>query len=74
MLRKTENEELHNLYFSLNVTRMIKSRSMRWVGYETCMGEMRIVHKILVGKPQEKKPLGKPRHRWGNNNNKIEKV
>jgi hypothetical protein len=44
--------------------RQIKSRKMRWVGHVACMGEERKVHKVLVGKPEEKRPLRRPRHKW----------
>jgi hypothetical protein len=46
---------------------MIKSRRMRWAGYEACMGEERGVYRVLVGKPERKRPLGRPRRRWVNN-------
>jgi hypothetical protein len=56
--RKLHNEELHNLYSSPNIIRMIKSRRMRWAGHVARMGEMRNAYRILVGK----RPLGRPRH------------
>jgi hypothetical protein len=62
--RKLHNEGLHNLNSSPNIIRMIKSKRMRWVGYVAYRGEMRNVYKILVGKPEGKRPLGIPRHRW----------
>jgi hypothetical protein len=65
--RKLHNEELHNLYSSPNIIRMIKSRRMRWVGNEARMGKKRTAYKILVGKPERKKPLRRPRHRWVDN-------
>jgi hypothetical protein len=46
---------------------MIKSRRMRWVGHVARMGEKRIAYRILVGKPESKRPLGRPRHRWADN-------
>jgi hypothetical protein len=52
--RKLHNEELHNLYVSPNIIRMIKSRRMRWAGYVTRMGEKRNAYRIMVGKPEEK--------------------
>jgi hypothetical protein len=58
------NEELHILYSSPNIIRQIKSRRMRWAGHEARMGEKRNVYKVLVGKPEGKRPLGRPRHRW----------
>jgi hypothetical protein len=62
--RKLQNEKLHNLYYSPNIIRMIKSRRMVWEGYVECMGEMRNAYKILVGKPEGKRPLGRLRRRW----------
>jgi hypothetical protein len=47
--------------------RVLKSRRMRWAGHVTRMGEDRGVHRVLVGKPEEKRPLGRPRHRWEEN-------
>jgi hypothetical protein len=61
--RKLYNEELHNLHFSPNVIRMIKSRRMIWAGHVARMGEKR----ILVGKPEGKTPLGRQRHGWVDN-------
>jgi hypothetical protein len=55
------------LYSSLNIIRQIKSRRMRWAGHVTCMEEDRNVYKVLVGKPEGKRPLGRPRHRWDKN-------
>jgi hypothetical protein len=65
--RKLHNEELHNLYASPNIIRMIKSRRMRWAGHVARMGEKRDGYRILVGKPEGKKPLGRPRPRWMDN-------
>jgi hypothetical protein len=63
--RKLHNEELHNLYSSPNIIRIIKSRRMRWAGHVARMGEPRNAYRILVGKPEEKRPLGRPRlGRW----------
>jgi hypothetical protein len=62
--RKLHNEELHNLYSSPSIIRIIKSRRMRWVGHVARTGEKRNVYRLLVGKPEGKKPLGRPRHRW----------
>jgi hypothetical protein len=60
--------KLHNgLYSTPNIVRVIKSRRMRWVGHEECVGEGRGVYGVLVGKPEGKRPLGRPRHRWENN-------
>jgi hypothetical protein len=62
-LRKLHNEELHNLYSSPNIIRTIKSRRMRWAGYVAHMGEKRNAYRILVGKPEGRRPLGRPRCR-----------
>jgi len=62
--RKLHNEELNDLYSSPIIIPVIKSRRIRWVGHVLCMGESRGVYGVLVGKPQGKKPLGRPRHRW----------
>jgi hypothetical protein len=65
--RKLHNEELHNLYSSLNIIRIIKSRRMRWAGHVALMGEKRNVYRLLVGKPVGKRLLGRPRRRWIDN-------
>jgi hypothetical protein len=65
--RKLHNKELHNLYISPNIIRMMKSRRMRWAGNVARMGETRNAYKILVGKPEGKSPLGRPRRRWVDN-------
>jgi hypothetical protein len=65
--RKLHNEELHNLYNSSCIIRMIKSRRMRWVGHVARMGEKRNAYKILVEKPAGKRPLGRQRRRWVGN-------
>jgi hypothetical protein len=65
--RKLHNEEQNDLYSLPNVVRVVKSRRMRWAGYVARMGEDRGVHRLLVGKPEEKRPLGRPRRRWENN-------
>jgi hypothetical protein len=64
--RKLHNEELHNLYSSPDIIRQVKSRRMRWAGYVARMGEGRKVYKVLVRKPEGKRPLGRPRRRWEN--------
>jgi hypothetical protein len=58
--RKLHNEEFHNLYSSPNIIRMIKSRRMRWAGHVARMGETRKAYWTLVGKPEGKRPLGRP--------------
>jgi hypothetical protein len=62
--RKLHNEELHNLYPSPSIIIIIKSRRMRWGGHVARMGERRNVYSLLVGKPEGKIPLGRPRRRW----------
>jgi hypothetical protein len=57
-------DELHNLYSSPDIIRQVKSRRMRWAGHVARMGEERKVYKVLVGKPEGKRPLGRPRRRW----------
>jgi hypothetical protein len=61
---KLHSEELHNLYSSPDVIRQVKLRRMRWAGNVARMGEERKVCKVLVGKPEGKRPLGRPRRRW----------
>jgi hypothetical protein len=63
--RKLHNEELHNLYSSPDIIRQVKSGRMRWAGHVARMGEERKLYKVLVGKPEGKRPLGRPRRRWG---------
>jgi len=65
--RRLHNEELNDLYSSPNIVRMIKSRRMRWAGHVTRMGEERGAYWDLVGKPEGKRPLGRPRRRWVDN-------
>jgi hypothetical protein len=62
-LRKLHNDELHSLYSSPNIVRVIKSRRLRWAGHVACMGEGRGVYRVLVGRPEGKRPLGRPRRR-----------
>jgi hypothetical protein len=62
--RKLHSGELHNLYSSPDIMRQIKSRRMRWVGHAARMGEGRNLYRVLVGKPEGKRPLGRPRRRW----------
>jgi len=65
--RKLHKEELNDLYSLPNIVRVVKSRRMRWAGYVKRMGEDRRVHRMLVGKPEGKRPLGRPRRRWEDN-------
>ena len=57
-----QNEELNDLYSSPNIVRVIKWRRMRWTGHVACVGEERGVYRVLVGKPEGKRPLGRPRY------------
>jgi hypothetical protein len=65
--RKLHNEELHNLYSSPSIIRIIKSRRMRWVGHVAQMGEKRNVYRLLLGKTEGKRPLRRLRRRWTDN-------
>jgi hypothetical protein len=65
--RKLHNKELHDLYSSPSIIRIIKSRRMRWAGHVARMGENRNAYRLLVGKPEGKRPLGRPRRRWVDN-------
>jgi len=65
--RKLHNEELNDRYCSPNIFRVIKSRRMTWAGHVARMGERRGVYRVLVGKPEGKRPLGRPRRRWEDN-------
>jgi hypothetical protein len=64
---KLHNDELHSLYSSPNIVRVIISRRMRWVGHVARRGEGRVVYRVLVRRPEGKRPLGRPRRRWENN-------
>jgi hypothetical protein len=65
--RKLQNEELHNLYSSQSIIRMIKSRRMRWAGHVVRMGPKMNAYRILVGNPEGKRLLGRPKRRWVDN-------
>jgi hypothetical protein len=65
--RRLHNEEFNDLYSSRNIIRVIKSRRMRWAGHIACMGEGRGACRILVWRPEGRRPLGRPRHRWEDN-------
>jgi len=62
--KKLHKEELNDLYFSAGIVRVIKSRRMIGAGHVARMGERRGVYRVLVGKPEGKRPLGRPRRRW----------
>jgi hypothetical protein len=64
---KLHNEELSDPYFLPNIVRVVKSRSMRCAGHVERMGEGRGVHRVLVGKPERRRPLGRPRRKWEDN-------
>jgi hypothetical protein len=65
--RKLHNEELNDLYSLSIIVQVVKSRIMRWAGHVACMGEERGVHRTLMGKPEGKRPLWRPRCRWEDN-------
>ena len=65
--RKLHNEELSDLYCSRNIFRVIKSSRKRWAGHVARMGEKRRVYRVLVGKPEGKRSLGRPRRSWEDN-------
>jgi hypothetical protein len=65
--RKLHNEKLNGRKCSINIFWLIKSRRMRWAGHVARMGRERGVYRVLVGKPEGKRPLGRPRRRWENN-------
>jgi hypothetical protein len=64
--RKLHNDKLHSLYSSPN-TKVIKLRRLRWEGHVTCMGEGRGIYRVLVGRPEGKRPLGRSRRTWEDN-------
>jgi hypothetical protein len=65
--RKLHNEELHDMFWSPNTVRGIKSRNMSWTQYVARVGVGRGVYRVFVGNPEGKIPLGRPRRRWGDN-------
>ena len=65
--RKLHNEELNDLYSSPNIVQVINLRRMRWAGHVSHMRERRGIYRVLVGKPEGKRPLGRPRCRWEDN-------
>ena len=67
MVGLSDNEELNDLYSLPNTVRVVKSRRMRWAGHVAGMGEDIGVQRVLVGKPEVKRPLGRSRRRWEDN-------
>jgi hypothetical protein len=67
-MEKIHNEKLSDLYSLPNIVRVVKSRRMRWARHVARMGEGRGVYRVLVAKPEEKRPLGRSRRRWEDNN------
>jgi len=65
--RRLHNEEVNDLYSSPNIVRVIKSRRMRWAGHVARMVEERVVYRVLVGKPEGRRPVRRPRRRWVDN-------
>jgi hypothetical protein len=65
--RNQHNEELHDLYYSPSIIRIIKAKRMRWTGHVARMGEKRNAYKLLVGQPEGRRPLQIPRGRWVDN-------
>jgi hypothetical protein len=65
--RKLHNDELHNLYTSPSIIRLIKARRTRWAGHVARMGEKGNTYRLLVGKPEGRRPLRRPRRRWLDN-------
>ena len=65
--RRLHNEELNDLYCSPNIVRVIKSRKMRWAWHVARLGGKMVIYRVFLGKPEEKRPLGRPRRRWMSN-------
>jgi hypothetical protein len=65
--RKLHNVELHTFHSSPNIIRMFKSMRIRWAGHVASVGAKMNAYRILVGKPERKRPLGRPRRRWEDN-------
>jgi hypothetical protein len=67
IVTRLHNKELYALYSSPSIIRVIKSRRLRWAGHVALMGERRGAYRVLVGKPEGRRPLGRPRHGWEDN-------
>jgi hypothetical protein len=65
--RGLHNKRLHALYLSVNIIRVIKSKRLRWAVHIACLGVRKGAYKVLVGKPEGRRPLGRPRHKWEDN-------
>jgi len=65
--RKLHNEELNDIYSSSNIVQVIKSRRMRWAGHVACVGDSKAVYRVVMGRSEGKRPLGRPRRRWVDN-------
>ena len=65
--RRLHNEELYAMYSSSNIIRVMKSRRLRWAGHVARVGESRSAYRVLAGKPEERRPHGRRRHRWEDN-------
>jgi hypothetical protein len=72
--KKLHNEELHDLYSSPSIIRIMKARRMRWAGHVARMGEKRNAYGLVVGKPEGRRPLGRPRRRWLDNSIRMDLV
>jgi hypothetical protein len=72
--RRLNKNELNHLYSSPNIIRVIKSTRMRWAGHVARMGEKSGAYRILVGRPEGRRPLGRPRHRWEDNIKMVQEV
>jgi hypothetical protein len=67
IIKDGDNEELHGSYSSPSIVRVIKARRLKWAGHVARMGEVRGAYNILVGRPEGRRPLGRPRRRWADN-------
>jgi hypothetical protein len=67
ILKVTMNNTVLSVWLKPSIIRVIKSRRLRWAGHVACMGERRGAYRALVGKPEGRRPLGRPRHRWEDN-------